>query len=454
MMNDKILIANRGEIAVRVIRACRELSIPTVAIYSTADKACLHVKLADEAICIGGPLCSESYLNLNNILSAAIATGATMIHPGYGFLSENAFFAEMVTSCGIKFIGPSADTIRLVGDKASAKQVAQSVGVPVILGSEGVVESLEEGLKVAKKIGFPVMLKATGGGGGRGITVIHSIDDFRQAFDRTAHEAETSFGNKNLYVEKYLEAPRHIEIQILADQFGSVLHLGERDCSLQRRNQKMIEESPAPTLSELLRKRIILAALKMARAVKYVNAGTIEFLVDKHQNFYFMEMNTRIQVEHPVTEEVTGIDLIIEQIRIAQGLPLDLKQINVKSSGHAIECRIYAEDPNLNFRPTPGKIQQLILPGGKGVRIDTHIYSGYEVPSIYDSMLAKLIVKAPTRKEAIRKMTVALEQFVIEGLVTTIDFHYLLIHTPEFIDGEYDTEFITRYQNRLKEIPK
>jgi acetyl-CoA carboxylase, biotin carboxylase subunit len=451
-MAEKVLIANRGEIAVRIIRACRELSIPTVAVYSTADEDSLHVKLADEAVCIGNPRSPESYLNMNNILSAALATGATMIHPGYGFLSENDQFAEMVTSCNIKFIGPTAETIRQIGDKASAKKIAKKFGVPVIEGSEGIVESLEEGLNVAKKIGFPVMLKATSGGGGRGISIIYNADDFKSTFSKTSMEAEASFGDKNLYVEKYIESPRHVEIQVFGDDFGHVVYLGERDCSMQRRNQKLLEESPSPVLNDHLRRKMGEAAVKLAKAVKYVNAGTIEFLVDKKLNFYFIEMNTRIQVEHPVTELVTGRDLVKEQIRVAQGKPLSFKQYEIKLRGHAIECRINAEDPANNFRPSPGKITQLVLPGGMGVRLDTHIHTGYEVPPYYDSMIAKLIVHAPTRKEAIRKMTTALEQFHVEGVITNVDFHYALLHTQEFISGDFDTGFIARFQARLKEI--
>ncbi len=451
-MAEKLLVANRGEIAVRVIRACKELSIPTVAVYSTADEHSMHVKLADEAICIGEPRSNKSYLNINNILSAAVASGATMIHPGYGFLSENEQFAEIVASCGIKFVGPSADAISKIGDKASAKAIARKAGVPVVEGSEGIVDGLEEGLKIAKKIGFPVMIKATSGGGGRGISIIRSEKEFRDVFDRTSMEAEASFGDKNLYVEKYIENPRHIEVQILCDSHGSCIYLGERDCSLQRRNQKIIEEGPSPVVNKVLRKKMGEAAVKLAKAVNYVNAGTIEFLVDKNLNFYFIEMNTRIQVEHPVTEMITGVDLVKEQLRIALGKPLSLTQKQVILEGHAIECRINAEDVKENFRPSPGKITQLILPGGNGVRLDTHIYPGYEVPPFYDSMLAKLIVHAPTRKEAIRKMLVALEQFMVDGITTNIEFHYSLLHTQEFISGEVDTGFIGRFLERLKEM--
>jgi acetyl-CoA carboxylase biotin carboxylase subunit len=451
-MAEKLLVANRGEIAVRVIRACKELSIPTVAVYSTADVDTMAVKLADEAICIGEARSNKSYLNINNVISAALASGATLIHPGYGFLSENEQFAEIVASCGLKFVGPSANAIRQIGDKASAKVIAKKAGVPIIQGSEGIVENLEEGLAIAKTIGFPVMIKATSGGGGRGISIIRSEKEFRDVFDRTSMEAEASFGDKNLYVEKYIENPRHIEIQILCDSFGSCVYLGERDCSLQRRNQKMVEEGPSPVVDSRLRKKMGDAAVKLAKAVGYVNAGTIEFLVDKNLNFYFIEMNTRIQVEHPVTEFITGIDLVKEQIKIALGKKLPFTQRDIKLTGHAIECRINAEDVKANFRPAPGKITQLIMPGGIGVRIDTHIYPGYEVPPFYDSMIAKLIVHAPTRKEAIRKMIVALEQFMVDGITTNIEFHYSLLHTQEFVSGNVDTGFVGRFLERIKNL--
>ena len=451
-MAEKLLVANRGEIAVRIIRACKELSISTVAVYSTADQDTMAVKLADEAICIGEPRSNKSYLNINNVVSAAIATGATLIHPGYGFLSENDQFAEIVASCGIKFVGPSAQAIRQIGDKASAKVIAKKAGVPTIEGSEGIVENLEEGLKVAKRIGFPVMIKATSGGGGRGISIIRSEKEFRNVFDRTSLEAEASFGDKNLYVEKFIENPRHIEIQILCDSQGNCVYLGERDCSLQRRNQKLVEEGPSPVVNKRLRRKMGDAAVKLAKAVGYVNAGTIEFLVDKKLNFYFIEMNTRIQVEHPVTEFITGIDLVKEQIKIALGKKLPFAQRHIQIQGHAIECRINAEDVKANFRPAPGKITQLILPGGIGVRIDTHIYPGYEVPPFYDSMIAKLIVHAPTRKEAIRKMIVSLEQFMIDGITTNLEFHYSLMHTQEFISGHVDTGFIGRFLERIKDL--
>ncbi len=449
-MSDKVLIANRGEIAVRIIRACRELGLPTVAVFSTADKDSLHVRLADESVCIGGPSARESYLNMNNVISAAIATGATMIHPGYGFLSENAQFAEIVESCHITFIGPSHQAIRTIGDKIVAKKIARSVHVPVIQGSDGAVETLEEGLAIAKTIGFPVMLKASNGGGGRGISIILSSNEFKPIFERTALEAETNFGNRRLYVEKYIESPRHIEIQILADKRGNVVHLGERDCSLQRRNQKMVEESPSVIMTPVLRQRMGQAAIRIAQKVKYENAGTVEFLLDDKSNFYFIEMNARIQVEHPVTEMVTGLDLVKEQIRIAQGKPLPIRQPQIRFAGHAIECRINAEDPDNNFQPSPGRIETLILPGGVDVRVDTHVHAGYVVPPNYDSLLAKLVVFAPTREEAIDKMRVALDQFIIEGIKTNIEFLNLIMQHPTFISGQYDTGFFARLLESAK----
>lgn len=448
-MKSKILIANRGEIAVRIIRACKELGIPSVAVYSTADKDSLHVKLADEAVCIGGNASKESYLNIHHVLSAAIATGCNAIHPGYGFLAENAAFVEMVEECGITFIGPSSSSIKLIGDKASARQIAIKSGVPVVEGSDGVIQDVKEGLKVAKKIGYPVMIKASSGGGGRGISIVRSDDEFELAFERTQLEAASSFGDDSLYVEKFIDAPRHIEIQIMADTFGNIVHLYERDCSIQRRNQKIIEEAPSVAVNDMLRRRIGAAAIKLAKAIQYVNAGTVEFLVDPKGNFYFIEMNTRIQVEHPVTEMITGIDLVKEQIKIAFGKELSFKQRDVRINGHAIECRINAEDPLKNFAPSPGRIQNILFPGGLGVRIDTHIYNGYEVPPFYDSLLAKLIVHAPTRKEAIRKMRVALEQFAIEGISSNVEYQYVIMHSPDFIKGNIDTGFIARFNVQL-----
>lgn len=450
-MKNKILIANRGEIAVRIIRACKELGIETVAIYSEADQSSLHVKLADEAICIGGPRSKDSYLNMNNVLSAAISTGCNAIHPGYGFLSENEQFVEMVEQCNITFIGPSSKTIGMIGDKASARKIAQGCGVPIVMGSDGVVLDMEEGLKIAKTIGYPVMMKATSGGGGRGISIARNDEEFVNAFEKTSLEAESSFGDKSLYIEKFIESPRHIEIQIIADKMGNVVHLFERDCSMQRRNQKMIEETPSPILNDLLRRKIGQAAVKLAKHINYVNAGTMEFLVDAKGHFFFIEMNTRIQVEHPITEMVTGIDLVKEQIRIAYGKELSFKQKDVKTNGHAIECRINAEHAMKGFIPTPGKINNILFPGGFGVRLDTHIYPGYEVPPYYDSMIAKLIVHAPTRIEAIKKMRVALEQFVVEGIHTNIEYQYLIMHNPDFIKGHYDTGFIARFNTLVEE---
>lgn len=444
-MKNKICIANRGEIAVRIIRACKELGIETVAVYSEADASSLHVKLADEAICIGSAQSKDSYLNMNRVLSAAISTGCNAIHPGYGFLSENAQFVEMVESCQLTFIGPSSKIIAQIGDKASARALAKQAGVAVVEGSDGVVIDVHEGLKIAKKIGYPVMMKATSGGGGRGISIARSDDEFMSAFERTSLEAETSFGDKSLYIEKFIESPRHIEVQIMADTKGNIVHLFERDCSMQRRNQKMLEESPSPILNDLLRRKIGAAAIKLAKAINYVNAGTIEFLVDPKGNFYFIEMNTRIQVEHPITEMVTGIDLVKEQIKVAYGKELSFKQKDIKINGHSIECRINAEHAMKGFTPAPGKINNILFPGGFGIRLDTHIYPGYEIPPFYDSMIAKLIVHAPTRREAIKKMRVALEQFVVEGIHTNIEYQYLIMHNPDFIKGIYDTGFISRF---------
>lgn len=451
-MKNKVLVANRGEIAVRVIRALKELGISTVAVYAKADQESLHVKLADEAICIGESASKDSYLNINQVLSAAVATGSNAIHPGYGFLSENPEFVEMVESCGIHFIGPKASSIKLAGDKATARKAAKKAGIPIVEGSEDVVVDVEEGLKIARSIGYPVMIKAASGGGGRGISIAKDAKAFKDAFHRTSLEAESSFGNPMLYVEKFIESPRHVEIQILADQHGNVIHLYERDCSMQRRNQKMLEETPSPFISDTIRHKLGLAAVKLAKAIKYENAGTVEFLVDQKGDFYFIEMNTRIQVEHPITEMVTGIDLVKEQIRIAYGKALDIKQRDVKPKGHAIECRINAEDPLNNFMPTPGKITNVLFPGGIGVRLDTHIYPGYVVPPFYDSMLAKLVVYAPTRLEAIRKMRVALEQFMVEGIKTNVEYQYLIMHNPDFIKGQYDTGFIERFNYLVKDV--
>ncbi len=448
MAKNKVLVANRGEIAVRVIRALKEMGISSVAVYSTADEDSLHVKLADEAIRIGTAKSKDSYLNMNNVLSAAIASGATHIHPGYGFLAENEKFIEMVTATGIKFIGPSANGVSKLGDKATARMIAQENNVPIVKGSDGILEELEDGLKLAQKIGYPVMIKATSGGGGRGIAVSNNDDEFIKLFELTQMEALASFGDKSVYLEKFIESPRHIEIQIMADQLGNVVHLFERDCSMQRRNQKLIEEAPSALLTDDIRLKMGTAAVNLAKAVKYEGAGTVEFLVDKNLNYYFIEMNTRIQVEHPVTEMITGFDLIKEQINIAFGKPLSFSQDEVKILGHAIECRINAEDPLNNFMPTPGKINKILFPGGFNVRFDSHIYPDYVISPFYDSMVGKLIVFGKTRKEAIRKMRVALEQLLIDGITTNIEYQYAIMHSIDFIKGSYDTGFIAKF-NRL-----
>lgn len=443
-MFKKILIANRGEIALRVIRTCREMGIKTVAVYSTADRESLHVRFADEAVCIGPPKSSESYLNIPRILSAAEITNADAIHPGYGFLSENAKFSELCKEYGIKFIGPSPESIRAMGDKATAKDTMKKAGVPVIPGSEGLLDSVEEAKVCAKEIGYPVIIKATAGGGGKGMRIIWKEEDLEGLWDSARMEAMASFGNDGIYMEKYIEEPRHIEIQIVGDQHGRACHLSERDCSIQRRHQKLIEESPSPFMTDDLRQRMGDAAIKGALAVNYEGAGTIEFLVDKYRNFYFMEMNTRIQVEHPVTEEVIDYDLIKEQIKVAAGVPITGK--NYIPNMVAIECRINAEDPYNDFRPSPGKITTLHLPGGHGVRVDTHIYSGYTIPPFYDSMIAKLIAVAQTREEAIATMERALSEFVIEGIQTTIPFHLQMMKDPNFIAGDFHTGYLNDWK--------
>ncbi len=442
-MLKKILIANRGEIALRIIRACRELGISTVAIYSEADRDSLHVRFADEAICIGPPSSKESYLSVARILSAAEVTNADAVHPGYGFLAENAQFSEICLSSGLTFIGPKPEMITAMGDKSLAKDTMRKAGVPVVPGSDGVVKDVEEAKRIAKEIGLPVIIKASAGGGGRGMRIVRAEDELEKAFQTARAEAEAAFANPDVYIEKYLEDPRHIEIQILGDAFGTVIHLGERDCSVQRRHQKLIEESPSPAVDAELRERIGAAAVKGAKSVKYLGAGTIEFLLDKEKNFYFMEMNTRIQVEHPVTEFVTGYDLIKAQIEIASGKKISRKK--VKFHGHAIECRINAEDPNNDFRPSPGKITTLHFPGGPGIRIDSHIYDGYIIPPYYDSLVAKLIVHAATREEAITRMTYALEEFVIEGIHTTIPFQKKVMQSEKFRSGVFDTKFIETF---------
>jgi acetyl-CoA carboxylase biotin carboxylase subunit len=442
-MFKKILIANRGEIALRVIRTCREMGIKTVAVYSTADKESLHVRFADEAVCIGPPLSKSSYLNIPNLIAAAEITNADAIHPGYGFLSENAEFSRICQEYGIKFIGATAEMINAMGDKATAKATMKKAGVPTIPGSEGLLDSVKEGLKIANKIKYPVILKATAGGGGRGMRIVNNDDEFEKAWKDAKMEAGAAFGNDGLYLEKFVEEPRHIEIQVVGDQYGKVCHLSERDCSIQRRHQKLVEETPSPIISQKLRDKMGEAAIKGAKAIRYEGAGTIEFLVDKHGDFYFMEMNTRIQVEHPITEEVTNFDLIKEQIKVAAGVPISGK--NYYPEFFAMECRINAEDPSNGFRPSPGKITNLNIPGGHGVRVDTHIYAGYTIPPNYDSMVAKLIVTARTREEVIVRMKRALQEFVIEGVKTTIPFHIKLMDDPQFKEGKFTTKFLESF---------
>lgn len=443
----KLLIANRGEIAVRIIRACKELGIETVAVYSEADRNSLHVKMADEAVCIGKAKSKDSYLNMSNIISATVLTGAQAIHPGFGFLSENSKFARLCSDCNIKFIGPSADVIDLMGNKSKARETMMNAGVPVVPGSDKDVVNADEGLEIAKNIGFPVMIKAAAGGGGKGMRPAFSKDEFMELFDTARAEAKACFGDDRMYIEKLIVEPRHIEFQIMADSYRNVIHLGERDCSIQRRNQKVLEESPSPVMSDELRKKMGKAAVNAAKAVGYENAGTIEFLLDKNENFYFMEMNTRIQVEHPVTETVTGMDLVKEQILVASGAVLSKKQEDIKVTGHAIECRINAENPDLGFRPSPGKIEKLILPGGPGVRIDSGVYAGYLIPPVYDSMIAKLIVHGDDRKEAVARMKRALDEFYIEGVDTNISFQKRIMENENYNKGIFDTGFIGKEFN-------
>ncbi|SMD33063.1 acetyl-CoA carboxylase, biotin carboxylase subunit [Reichenbachiella faecimaris] len=444
-MFKKILIANRGEIALRIIRTCREMGISTVAIYSTADKESLHVKFADEAVCIGPPPSKDSYLNMKAIISAAEITNADAIHPGFGFLSENAEFSQICAEYNIKFIGASADMINKMGDKASAKDTMKKAGVPTIPGSEGLLSSVEEGKKIAKKIKYPVILKATAGGGGRGMRIVKEEGGFQKAWDDARQESKAAFGNDGMYLEKYIEDPRHVEIQIVGDSRGKACHLSERDCSIQRRHQKLTEETPCPAkvMNDKLRKKMGEAAIKGAEAIKYEGAGTVEFLLDKHGDFYFMEMNTRIQVEHPITEEVTDFDLIKEQIKVAAGIKISGK--NYFPQLHAIECRINAEDPAKDFRPSPGKITHLHMPGGHGVRVDSHVYAGYTIPPNYDSMIAKLIVSAQTREEAVVRMKRALSEFVIEGVKTTIPFHIKLMDDEIYKSGQFTTSFMETF---------
>ena len=441
-MLKKVLIANRGEIAVRIIRACKELGISTVAVYSEADRNALHTRLADEAVCIGPAKSSQSYLNIKNILEAACGTGADGIHPGYGFLAENANFAKMCEESNIKFIGPKYQVIEILGNKINSKELMKNANVPIVPGSDGSVENVEEAFRISEQIGYPVMIKAAAGGGGKGIRLVKTPEELKEAFEVVKHEAKVSFNNDDVYIEKFIENPRHVEIQVLADEYGNSIYLGERDCSVQRKHQKVLEESPSTVLDSELRCRMGEAAINAVKSANYSNAGTIEFLVDKYKNFYFMEMNTRIQVEHPVTEWITGIDIVKEQLKIASGEKLRYSQNDISIKGHAIECRINAENPENNFMPCPGTITDLNLPGGNGVRVDTAVYTGYKIPPIYDSMIAKIIVHAENRESAIAKMRVALEECVIDGVETNIDFLYQILETEKFQTGNFDTSFI------------
>lgn len=438
----KVLIANRGEIALRIIRACMELGLTTIAVHSEADEDSLHVWLADQSVRIGGPKSSESYLDPRRIISAAVITGADAIHPGYGFLAENADFAEICEAHNIIFVGPTPEQIRAMGDKAEAKRLMREAGVPVIPGSDGVVEDLDEAIKIAKDIGYPVMIKATAGGGGKGMRTANNEAELIKNFEMARSEAQAAFGNPGVYIEKLIVNPRHIEVQLLGDGKGNVIHLGERDCSIQRRHQKLIEESPSPFVDEELREKLGTAAVAGAKKINYRGAGTIEFLVDKDKNFYFMEMNTRIQVEHPVTEMVTRVDIVKEQLRIASGEGLRFKQEDIKFEGHAIEVRINAEDPDNNFAPCPGKIESFHVPGGPGIRVDTHVYAGYMIPPYYDSMIAKLIVWGENRDEALSRMRRALKEFIIDGVKTTIPFHQKVMEDSRFTSGDFDTSFL------------
>ena len=450
-MFQKILIANRGEIAVRIIRACREMGIKTVAVYSEADRDALHTLLADEAICIGPAPSAESYLNMEQILTACVAMKADAIHPGFGFLSENARFAELCEKCHIRFIGPPAEVIHRMGNKSEARKTMMEAGVPVIPGSKEPVFTVEEGLKTAREVGFPVMIKASSGGGGKGMRVSYGEDDFASNFQNAQMESVKGFSDDTMYIERFVERPRHIEFQILADSFGNVVHLGERDCSIQRRHQKLLEEAPSAAISEELRERMGQAAVKAARSVHYENAGTIEFLLDKNKEFYFMEMNTRIQVEHPITEMICGIDLIKLQLKMAEGLKMPYQQEDIQQNGYALECRINAEDMKRDFAPTPGKISFMHLPGGRGVRVDSAMYNGCEISPYYDSMILKLITFAPTRLECIKKMRAALSEVIIDGISTNTEFHYYVLHSKDFIDGSYDTGFCEKFIKELKD---
>lgn len=443
-MIKKVLIANRGEIAVRIIRACREMGIETVAVYSEADKEAMHVYLADQAVCIGPAKSKDSYLNMENIISATVLTGAQAVHPGFGFLSENGKFAKMCSECNITFIGPDVETIENLGNKSKAREMMINAGVPVVPGSNGTVDDEEELIKQAQEIGYPVMLKASAGGGGKGIRIVQNEDEIVKAYRTAKAEAKAAFGDDTMYMEKFIVEPRHIEFQVLGDLFGNVVHLGERDCSIQRRNQKVLEEAPSPVMTEELRNEMGEVAVRAAKAVGYRNAGTIEFLVDKYGKYYFMEMNTRIQVEHGITELVTGVDLVKEQIRIASGEKLSFEQDDIKISGHAIECRINAENPEKGFMPSPGKIKYFNVPGGPGVRLDTAVYQGYSIPPNYDSMIGKLMVYGKDRYDSINKMERALGEFIIDGVDTNLDFQYDLISNGKFIEGKYDTSFIEK----------
>ena len=447
-MFKRILIANRGEIALRILRTCEEMGIPTVAVHSTIDRHALHVQLADEAVCIGEAPSSKSYLNIPNIIAAALIRNATAIHPGYGFLAENARFAEICADHQICFIGPTPEAIRAMGDKSTAKETMIRAGVPTVPGSEGLLMSDREAHAIARKIGYPVMIKATAGGGGRGMRLVREESELPKLFLAAQGEAEAAFGNRGVYLEKFIERPRHIEFQILADSYGNVIHLGERDCSIQRRHQKLLEEAPSPILSPELREKMGMAAVMAAKSINYVGAGTVEFLLDSSGAFYFMEMNTRIQVEHPVTEMITGLDLIAEQIRIAQGEKLQLTQDEVVLKGHAIECRINAEDPDHSFRPQPGRISGYLPPGGPGVRMDSHVYTDYEIPPYYDSLIGKLIVWGPNRDAAIKRMKRALRECAITGVPTTIGFHQKIMETPAFLEGEVYTNFVEQMMQK------
>jgi len=441
-MVQKVLIANRGEIALRIIRSCRELGIATVAVYSTVDKNALHVQLADEAVCVGDSLSNKSYLNIPNILAAATSRGVDAIHPGYGFLAENDKFAEMCNDHGIIFIGPSPNSIRLMGDKSTAKETMDGVGVPTVPGSKGLLVSIEKAFKLADQMGYPVIIKATAGGGGRGMRLVEKAETLEKMFKAAQGEAEAAFGNDGLYMEKFIKKPRHVEVQILADKSGNVIHLGERDCSVQRRHQKLLEESPSPAINKELREKMGNAAIAAAKSINYEGAGTVEFLVDENEKFYFMEMNTRIQVEHPVTEMVTGVDLIAEQIKIAAGQNLEFNQEQIQLNGHAIECRINAEDPTHNFRPSPGRITGWLPPGGPGVRVDSHVYTGYEIPPFYDSLIGKLIVWGKDRNTAIKRMNRALNECAVTGIPTTINFHLNLLEKQKFKEGKIHTKYV------------